>query len=270
MILLPSFIHGFILTLQFFSTIPLRKIEVPINETNIKRSVQLFPVLGLLQGTILVILLYTLSEWTFFSPLAIAFFVWFMIILITGGIHLDGFIDSSDAYFSYRDKEKRIEILSDPRIGAFALISAIVLLGARFLFIYETIQMLHSATYVFMLLIPFFGKVYMGMILVTVRPVKQTGIGELFHRATDKTVFIFYFAFILIVFFTLTFSFTETIWMTTIMLVITFLMFLFLYKKVHTWFGGITGDIVGGTTEGVETILWMTVWLYHYYVMGLH
>lgn len=268
--MLRSFINGFILNLQFFSTIPLRKVEVPITETNIKRAVQLFPVLGLLQGSILFALLYVLSEWSFFSPLAIAFIIWLTIIVITGGIHLDGFIDTSDAFFSYRDQKKRIEILSDPRVGAFALISTIVLLSARFLFIYETVQMIHSATFVLILLIPFFGKLFMGTVLVTARPVKQSGIGELFHRSSDRTVFFYYTVYILLILTLIAFLFIDTIWITTIMLLVTLLAFWIAYKKVHDWFGGITGDVVGGTTEGVETILWMTVWLYHYYAMGLH
>lgn len=43
-------------------------------------------------------------------------------ILITGGIHFDGFCDVSDAASSYADRSKKLEILSDPHIGAFAAI----------------------------------------------------------------------------------------------------------------------------------------------------
>ena len=41
---------------------------------------------------------------------------------ITGGIHLDGFADTSDALASYGDKEKRLAILKDSHCGAFAVI----------------------------------------------------------------------------------------------------------------------------------------------------
>lgn len=43
-------------------------------------------------------------------------------IVLTGGIHMDGFIDTSDASASYADREKRLEILKDPHIGAFSVI----------------------------------------------------------------------------------------------------------------------------------------------------
>lgn len=38
-------------------------------------------------------------------------------------------------------------------------------------------------------------------------------------------------------------------------------------RKIVHWFGGITGDVLGASVEGVEFILWMVVWLLHYYVM---
>ncbi len=47
-------------------------------------------------------------------------------IAVTGGIHLDGFMDTSDALSSFRPLEKRLEILKDPHIGAFAVISLLL------------------------------------------------------------------------------------------------------------------------------------------------
>lgn len=43
-------------------------------------------------------------------------------IFITGGLHIDGFMDTMDAIHSYASKEKRLEILKDSHIGAFAVI----------------------------------------------------------------------------------------------------------------------------------------------------
>lgn len=43
-------------------------------------------------------------------------------IALTGGIHLDGFCDTADALASHGDREKKLAILSDSHIGAFAAI----------------------------------------------------------------------------------------------------------------------------------------------------
>ena len=45
-----------------------------------------------------------------------------MPVAVTGGIHLDGYADTSDALSSYGDREKKLEILKDSHCGAFAVI----------------------------------------------------------------------------------------------------------------------------------------------------
>ena len=51
-------------------------------------------------------------------------------VLYTGGIHMDGFMDTCDALACHGSIEKRHEILKDPRSGAFA-----VLYGALYLIV---------------------------------------------------------------------------------------------------------------------------------------
>lgn len=43
-------------------------------------------------------------------------------LLITGGIHADGFLDVMDAFHSYQPRERKLQILSDAHIGAFSVI----------------------------------------------------------------------------------------------------------------------------------------------------
>ncbi len=50
----------------------------------------------------------------------------FIPLIITGAIHLDGLCDTMDAICSHKEQEKRLEILKDPHIGAFALICTCV------------------------------------------------------------------------------------------------------------------------------------------------
>ena len=53
-------------------------------------------------------------------------------VFITGGIHLDGFLDTCDALHSYAPMERKLEILKDPRAGAFAIICGCSLFAANF------------------------------------------------------------------------------------------------------------------------------------------
>ena len=55
--------------------------------------------------------------------------------LVTGFIHLDGYMDVTDAVRSYRSLERRREILKDSHVGAFAVISIVMLLLAQFAFL---------------------------------------------------------------------------------------------------------------------------------------
>lgn len=48
-------------------------------------------------------------------------------LLMTGGIHLDGFCDTVDALASHQPPERRLEILKDPHVGAFAVLYSVAL-----------------------------------------------------------------------------------------------------------------------------------------------
>lgn len=262
-----SYIYGFILNIQFYSMIPL-SLEVPIEKKNIERSVQTLPLFGLLQGAIYAGFLYILLAWTPLSPFAAAFLLWLLIIVLTGGLHLDAWIDTSDAYFSYQDKEKRLRIMKDSRIGAFGVLSLIVLLAARFLFIYEIILMADMYTYFFVLVIPYLGKNIMGMMLTNFPLAREDGMAHFYSKATGPKTLWIYPVYVLFLLIGSVLLGLESLLLLFIMLSVTYLLYIFYRRKSLKWFGGITGDVTGAAGEGVEISLWMTVWLFHYYVMG--
>ena len=55
--------------------------------------------------------------------------------VVTGFLHLDGFMDVTDAVKSWRDLERRREILKDSHVGSFAVISVVLLMIAQFAFV---------------------------------------------------------------------------------------------------------------------------------------
>ena len=52
--------------------------------------------------------------------------------IVTGFLHLDGYMDVTDAVKSWRDLERRREILKDSHVGSFAVIGIVLLMLAQF------------------------------------------------------------------------------------------------------------------------------------------
>lgn len=261
-----KFLKGFLLDLQFFTAIPVR-FALPMDKPHLKSAVQTFPLLGLLQGGIYASLIFLLLEYTPFSNLAIAFLLWLMTIILTGGIHLDGWMDASDAYLSYSDQPKRLEIMKDPRTGAFGVISVIVLLSSRFLFIYEITENVQIVSYMLIAAIPFMSKSVMGVLLLTVKSAKKEGLGTLFQSAATIKVLWIYSIYIAVFLALMTLA-ANGFFHVSILILIAFASLLVCRRKAVKWFGGITGDVLGAAVEGTELFLWMTVWLLHYFAMA--
>ncbi|RFU62398.1 adenosylcobinamide-GDP ribazoletransferase [Peribacillus glennii] len=254
---------GFLINLQFFTIVPIKK-QLPMEKAYIKKAIQTIPILGFLQGALYTTTLYIMVEWTSLSPLAGAFFLWLLTIMITGGLHLDGWIDASDAYFSYRDIHKRLEIMQDPRTGAFGVISVIVLLSCRMFFLYEIVENITPWSYSLVAFVPFLGKTAMGFLLMQVRLAKNEGLAAFFQAAAGKdSTFIYY---VYLVLGALAFVFLKHFYLYAVLVIMVIVSVLFLKRKMVKWFGGITGDVAGASVEGVELMLWMTVWLLHYFV----
>ena len=98
-----------------FSAIPVPQFEW--NEKNMRYAMCAFPLIGVAIG----------AAWCVCGALplpGLAKAAGFALIpvWITGGIHLDGYADTSDALSSYGDREKKLEILKDSHCGAFAVI----------------------------------------------------------------------------------------------------------------------------------------------------
>ena len=85
----------------------------------------MFPLTGLMAGAILGGAWFCL-DWLHAGSLLTGAILTFIYFLTTGYIHLDGFMDCSDALLSRRpDQEERRRILKDSRVGAFAVISLV-------------------------------------------------------------------------------------------------------------------------------------------------
>ncbi|MEH7307183.1 adenosylcobinamide-GDP ribazoletransferase [Neobacillus drentensis] len=260
-----KFWKGFFINIQFFTAIPINK-ELPMDNEHLKKAVQAFPLVGLIQGIIYATVYYFCLEYTPFSHLASAFLLWLATIVLTGGIHLDGWMDASDAYFSYQDKAKRLEIMKDPRTGAFGVLSILVLLSCRFLFMYESTANFENVLFIMIAMIPFLSKSVMGILLLTVKSAKDEGLGKLFQNAAKPQALWPYPLYFISLFILISFL-NKAFFLIGLLILVAAFCLLLIRRKAVKWFGGITGDVLGAAVEGTELLLWMTVWLLHYFVM---
>jgi adenosylcobinamide-GDP ribazoletransferase len=83
-----------------------------------------FPLVGLLIGGVL--WLVAVLPWP--TPEVRAFAVVALWVIITGGLHLDGFGDACDGLFATTTPERRLEIMKDPRTGSWGVIGLVLLL----------------------------------------------------------------------------------------------------------------------------------------------
>jgi len=120
-------INRFLIALQFLTILPI-KIK-GIKEGDFGRALLYFPIVGVLIGIVLAIGLF-LSP--FLPNLVLASLILVLSIVITGGIHIDGFADTCDGFYGNREKEKVLEIMRDSHIGTMGVIGLISLLLLKF------------------------------------------------------------------------------------------------------------------------------------------
>jgi adenosylcobinamide-GDP ribazoletransferase len=124
--------HSFVAALQLLTRFPV-PIQVPFEEKVLRRSVIFFPVAGLLIGLFLYV---SGSALTALLPAgaaaALLTAIW---VGITGGLHLDGLMDTADGVLSHRSRERMLEIMKDSRVGAMGVMACVVQLLLKFAFL---------------------------------------------------------------------------------------------------------------------------------------
>lgn len=96
--------------------------QVAWSEKKMKYALCFFPAVGIVIGAALVVWKWLADRLGISEP-AFACIAAALPLLITGGIHMDGYLDTVDARSSHLDREQKLAILKDPHAGAFAIIS---------------------------------------------------------------------------------------------------------------------------------------------------
>jgi len=115
-------INDFLLALQFLTIIPLKVKNV--FDKSLARSLIYYPLIGLLLGAILAAGLALLMVLNFQKiPASIILVV--LLIIFTGGLHLDGLSDTFDALLSRKPREEMLQIMRDSHAGVLGIVAVI-------------------------------------------------------------------------------------------------------------------------------------------------
>jgi len=241
---------GFIYALQFLTIIPI-KTRGAAEERELGRSTAFFPLVGAVQGIILVGANLLCSR---FLPTDIANgLVLVVLILTNGGFHLDGFADTIDGLAGGSTKEERLNIMNDSRIGAIGVVAIVLLLLVKFLAI-NNLQT-DAKSYI-LILLPVIGKWSMVPMAYWADYARPTGgLGKAFTEHTGIKEFL------LATFFALSASVILLSWYglvyAGIIFIAAYLLTVFFKRKL----GGVTGDVFGFQSEISEVIYLVLVTL---------
>jgi adenosylcobinamide-GDP ribazoletransferase len=122
-----GFVSSFWLALTFLTTLPAPR--VAFDATAFGRSGRWYPLVGLLVGGLLAGV-----HWAgglLFPPLLTSVVVVTAWAVLSGGLHLDGLADCCDGFFAPVDRERRMEIMRDPRVGTFGALGLLIVLGLK-------------------------------------------------------------------------------------------------------------------------------------------
>lgn len=228
--------RSFIACFSTYSRIPMPAVE--LNSDDMKYTMMFFPLIGIVIGAI-EYLVYRICG-NYMIPDYVRGIVMSVIpIFITGGIHVDGYMDTMDAFNSYGDKEKKLAIMKDPHAGGFAIIYLLVYSSLFFGFT-SLLNDISILQYCFIFTI---GRVLSGISVVTIDGAKKEGMLRDIKKNSEAKVILT----ILCVIGVVTIGFLAFI-NTAIAVVILAAAILgyVSYKRIAIKnFGGITGDTSG-------------------------
>ena len=125
----PSTLTAFLTAVQFLLISP-AFIKRPFTARELGAAVGFYPLVGLILGGLLLAADYLLG--LFMPPLVRIALLLALWVILTGALHLDGFLDACDGLLGGFTPESRLEIMRDERVGAFALAGGVLLLLVKF------------------------------------------------------------------------------------------------------------------------------------------
>jgi adenosylcobinamide-GDP ribazoletransferase len=222
--------------LQFLTKFPL-PFKIEATSEDFSKGIIWFPFAGGLIG----LCLYGLSYLPL-SSLVVSVVIVAFLAFITGGLHLDGLADTFDGLYSYRDKERMLEIMKDSRVGTNGVLILIIGLLLKVVLINELL----IGQSIFLIAMPAFARFMAVSLAKFSRYARPSGMGAFFIGKTSLIQWL--------IALVMTLGFATLDWILLIPLVCIFgLTFLYRYH-VYSKIDGITGDVLGAWIELSEIL----------------
>ena len=238
-----SIINSFFIALSMYSRIPVPRVDW--EKENMRYAMCFFPMIGVVIGAVMYLAGWLLDK-TSVGGLFRGVVFTLIPIMITGGIHMDGFMDTMDALGSWGDREKKLEILKDSHAGAFAILGmGCYLMWSVAVWSELPAEVLRVCGVSFVL-----SRALSGFSVVTFPAARNSGLLKMFQDGAQKKV----------VRITMCLYVAAAVIMMAVMNAqamtgaVTGVMIAFLYYIVvsRKQFGGVTGDLAGFFLETAE------------------
>ncbi len=256
-----NIIKSFFMCLSMFTILPCPYMEW--DEKSSRHLMKFYPIIGFIIGVIWTGLYGLLSIVKCPLPLKSALIIIYPFV-ITGMIHLDGYCDVCDALLSRRDKEEKLRILKDSKIGAFAVGALFILFflefGAMLSFlqnnyteyfimnsklkyneIFKILIQRNSLLWVF-IIIPILSRSLAGYFLLNKITIKESHLGSYFKKGTNfMDIWIMIISILLCSLICISVLPFKYIILVFIMIFVS----KFMVNKCVKEFGGVSGDVAG-------------------------
>jgi len=236
---------------RFLSILPLpdppQRIETE-SETTLPARVVLgsgyFSLVGLMLGLLLSILILLLDP--LLPHLAVAALLVVALVLLTGGLHLDGLMDSCDGLFGGRTPERRLEIMRDSRVGSFGVLGGVCALLLKFAF-FASLER-HALLVALLVVLPS-ARWAMLLALSIFPPARSSGLGMTFQQTVTLQRLVLAGSIALFVALVAGHLAGALLWGTATLTAIA------LGSWITRLIGGLTGDTCGAIAEITEVVM---------------
>jgi cobalamin 5'-phosphate synthase/cobalamin synthase len=173
---------------QFLTRLPI-PVRFEYTETVCRRSVIFYPLVGAVIGLLLSLAGAGLLHIVPALPAAVILLV--LWVALTGGLHLDGLMDTADGILSHRPREQMLEIMKDSRVGAMGVIVCVLQLLMKFALLYSLLSSNQwPSASILLLAVPIWSRWFMAVgIQGWPYARRESGMGSFYQGVGRKHVY---------------------------------------------------------------------------------